>query len=255
VRGRGAGSCAGFNGEADGPQVTWVPQRPIRKAEQALQLLLTGDGPLATGTTVPGWLAAWESARNGADPVAGRLLIEVVGATLADVSVFDPSMTHRLSFTRRFIGFPEGRMVWLGANPIGADTADGNRPTLGKMRNISEAAGFGTVQVVNLYTARTDDIAALARFGGLPNHPAADDTLLEAASGGVPIVVACGDATNPADPGRYTAVMQLLVAAEARLQAVGSRGESTPRRTARGRPNHPRMLPGPNDAVLLDWYP
>ena len=245
------GRVAGFQGHVRGTRVTFTPEVAIVKAERALKLLLEPPGPLAPDADVPGWLQPWATLRSSSDPTTARLQIVVEGQTCTDTSVFDPTLTHRLLFVRRFHGYPDQVINWLMANPIGGDTNDGPRPTLGKIRNLSFAWGYGTVVITNLFTARTADFRALARFGGDPNHPDADRVLLEAAEHAGRTVIACGGASHDLAPGRYGDVLDLLHEAGVPTFAVARRPGGAPALTRDGRPLHPRTLPGAADAVAV----
>ena len=248
-----AGEVAGFRGRLSERSVTFVPQRPIVKAERALKLLLEPPGPLAVDAEVPEWLQPWAELRSNADSVSSRLRIAVRGGACTDTSVFDPTLTHRLLFVRRFHGYPERSINWLMANPIGGDTNDGRRPTLGKIRNLSFAWGYGTVVITNLFTARTVDFRALAQFGGNPNHPDADDVLVQAAQEAGATVLACGGASHDLTPGRYREVLQLLQDAGIPMYAVAREPGGEPLLTRDGRPLHPRTLPGPAHAAAVSF--
>lgn len=98
--------------------------------ERALEL----PGPLTPSADVPGWLQRWADLRKKSDSTAARLRIVVDGQTCKDTSVFDPTMTHRLLFVRRFHGYPDQAINWLMAYPIGGDTNDG--PALRSARSV-----------------------------------------------------------------------------------------------------------------------
>src|SRR6266702_3180993 len=193
---RRSGTVAGFESTVDGTEATFTPQSRIVKAERALKLLLEPPGPLARGGDVPAWLRPWTAMFDIADTAAARLRVVVHAATCTDESVFDPTLTHRFSFRRHFRGHPTRAVNWLMANPIGGDTNDGPRPTLGRIRNLSFAWGYGTVLITNLFTVRTRDLTALARFDRAANHPDADAVILASARAAGGIVLACGNATH-----------------------------------------------------------
>ena len=213
------------------------------KAEHALKLLFEPPGPLANRGDVPEWLSDWTAMRGQCDPAKARLRVAVDGTTCTDESVFDCTLTHRLSFRRHFHGHPEQTVNWLMANPIGGDTNDGRRPTLGKIRNLSFAWGFGTVLVTNLFTARTRDINALALFNGATNHPDADAVILDAARTAGGVVLACGVASHDFTPSRYREVLRLLDQAGIATYAVARELGGMPLLTEDGRPKHPRGFP------------
>ncbi len=251
---KGAGLVAGFEGHIVGPQLALTPEAPILKAELALKRLLEPPGPLAPGAEVPSWLQPWATLRSDCDPATAHLRVTVHARTCTDTSVFDPALTHRLLFRREFHGFGERPLNWLLANPIGGDTNDGPRPTLGKIRNISFAWGYGVVLITNLYTVRSADIATLSQFDGHPNHPDADHQLLEAARAAGRTVIACGGASHDFTPGRYTQVLQMLRNAGIPTYAVARHRSGDPLVTRDGRPLHPRTLPGPDTAVAVPFH-
>ena len=247
------GEVAAFEGHMRGGRVTFTPRVPIIKAERALKLLLQPPGPFAAGGDVPQWLQPWVQLRKEADVRTVRLRIVVRGETCTDTSVFDPTLTHRLLFVRRFHGYPDRSVNWLMANPIGGDTNDGPRPTLGKIRNLSFAWGYGTVVITNLFTARTADFRALAQFGGDPNHPDADRVLLQPAQDSGGTIIACGGASHDFAPGRYKEVLKLLQEARIPTYAVAREPGGKPLLTRDGRPLHPRTLPGPSSGFPVPF--
>lgn len=246
-----SGTLADFDATTDGPAVSFTPLLPIRKAERALKMLFEPPGPLASDASIPDWLTEWSALRESADPTKARLCVRVDAATCTDESVFDPTLTHRFSFKRHFHGHPTRPVNWLMANPIGGDTNDGPRPTLGKIRNLSFEWECGTVLVTNLYTARTKDISQLARFNGIPNHPDADLALIESARNVGGVVLACGNASHNLAPNRYADVLELLSDAAIPAFGVARQAGGQPILTDSGRPVHPRVLPAKGFIVPL----
>lgn len=239
-----SGLIGDFDGTVDGVVATFTPRSWIVKAERALKLLFEPPGPLSSRGDVPKWLKSWTAMREDADPAVGRLRVVVDATTCTDESVFDPTLTHRLLFRRHFHGRPNQTVNWLMANPIGGDTNDGRRPTLGKIRNLSFAWGHGTVLVTNLFTVRTRDIDALARFDGAVNHPDADAVILDCVRAAGGVVLACGNATHDLASGRYREVLGLLRDNGMATYAVAPQAANgSPLLTGDGRPVHPRVLP------------
>lgn len=132
--------------------------------------------------------------------------------------------TYRYSLTRRWPG-GAGVCVWIMLNPSTADhTVDD--PTIRRCIGFSQAWGFKSLEVVNLFGLRSTDPAALRKAAD-PIGPDNDEHLLLAAAHAARIVVAWGN--HGALLGRGARVIELL----------GSRQRFCFRLTKQGHPEHP----------------
>jgi hypothetical protein len=121
-----------------------------------------------------------------------------------------------------------GRSVaWVMLNPSTAD-AENDDPTVRRCMDFARRWGFGSIDVLNLYTYRTPSPAELKR-AGYPNGPHADATIRRVLGEYVDIVV-CAWGTH-ARPDRVAEVLGLIREA--------GHGPKALRITQAGYPMHP----------------
>lgn len=150
--------------------------------------------------------------------------------------------THRYRLGRRWS--EDGPLdVWIMLNPSTAD-ATKDDPTIRRCRGFSQRWGAGGLVVVNLFSLRSTDPAALLRHpdptGGEENDRTLIDVCQRADEDGGRVIAAWGAHPMAAERAREVRAM-----VPSTLLALGS--------TKAGAPRHPLYVKG--DAKLTAWTP
>ncbi|WP_213422585.1 DUF1643 domain-containing protein [Bhargavaea massiliensis] len=143
--------------------------------------------------------------------------------------MFDSTEKHRYRLS----------VIWDATKPsclfimINPSTADALQPdkTLNRCIGFAERNGYGSLEVVNLYSYRTKDIEELWESGQL-NHPENDIRVKEAVRTADNIIIAWGN--DGAKNGKYLSVLKWIDEAGKTPYCLG--------KTARGMPKHPLYL-------------
>ena len=139
---------------------------------------------------------------------------------------------YRLSRTWR----PDPPLLFVMLNPSTADAREDD-PTLRRCFGFAQRAGFGALEVVNLFAYRATDPRDL-RAAGYPVGPRNDEHIAAAVRDSAALCLAWG--SNATRLARVAEVLALLRGLRARPQCL--------RLTRDGCPQHPLRLP--SDCVL-----
>ena len=147
---------------------------------------------------------------------------------------------HRLHLWRAWrAGAPS--VCWVMLNPSTA-TAEVDDPTVRKCIAFARKWGYGSIDIVNLYTLRTSDPKHL-RAHDYPNHPHATATIVRVLREYAELVVVAWGANA-----RWERARQV----DAVIRHEGFRPQAL-HQTRSGHPGHPLYLP--LNAQLFDWSP
>lgn len=130
-------------------------------------------------------------------------------------------------------------VCWVMLNPSTAD-ADEDDPTIRKCVGFSKQWGFGSIDVVNLYSFRSKSPKAL-KAAGFPNGPFADSAIRSVLGEYVDRVV-CAWGTH-ARPDRVAEVLAMIKESGHEMRAV--------RMTKAGHPGHPLYVPYSAELLVL----
>ncbi|MCW1927365.1 DUF1643 domain-containing protein [Bhargavaea beijingensis] len=144
-------------------------------------------------------------------------------------AIFDPSEKHRY---RLSVSWEENlpSCLYIMLNPSTADAIKPD-PTLRKCVGFAERNGFGSLEVLNLYSYRATKPADLWKSGEL-RHPDNDIHLKEAISGADKIIVSWG--IHGRRNRRYQDILEYIQEAGKVPYCLG--------KTKCGMPRHPLML-------------
>lgn len=137
-----------------------------------------------------------------------------------------------------------GSLIMVGLNPSGASETDADA-TLIRVYGYARREGFGSLLMLNLFSARATKPEDLARYAGRPGYPLEVAHLIAAEPESSILVAGWGAQSG--------AVGRLLRARAAELVALVSRPWHCLGVTEDGSPRHPLYLP--LDAPLTRWSP
>lgn len=168
-------------------------------------------------------------------------LLRAPGSATGSHAWFSDDRTHRYRLGHTWS--EEGaRDVWIMLNPSTADALTDD-PTIRRCKGFSKRWGAGGLVVVNLFSLRATDPAALSKHpdptGGAEHARVLSDVCTRIAAEGGHVIAAWG--AHPLAEYRSYAVRQLLAGVP--LQALGL--------TKAGAPRHPLYVRG--DAELISW--
>ena len=148
----------------------------------------------------------------------------------------DRDVSRRYLLTRR-LSSEFNEVCWVMCNPSTADD-EFDDATIRSVKRLSEAAGFGQLSVVNLYSYRATNPRHLrdaAEAGIDIVGPDNDDSILDAARSADVVVEAWGAVGGTMGERRIAAVREVLDLAGTAVVALGY--------TKAGHPGHPLYAP------------
>lgn len=223
--GSGGGQIGNHTGVWHDDRLTIRPAPGTAYIEQILSTLFLDH----LGEATPRWLLPWEDARQTA--AAADDVLAVSGPTIrmpgwTDRYLYSADLAHRLLFERRFDHDRPGTCVWVLFNAGVGDLLQkkkGGRRTTPQRGNLGRAVALtrgwaasppsdevdwqscGSVTVVNLFTARSADVASAGTVGRTVgavsqavtlNHRTADRVLRQSFASATAVVGAWGRSSS-----------------------------------------------------------